>query len=147
MFCTRFKSNVIYSLLLFMIFLCENAYSANWIFVQAGGGTTQYFDIDSVRKDGSVLNLRLMADDDKPWTPSSRRYKGPRTQMTSRIWNASIDCSRKFYMFTYIEVYSEHMGTGILVEAEQQNRGWIPMDEKNRFVSTSANIICRKFNL
>lgn len=127
--------------------LCSNAWSSNWIFLQAGGGTTQYFDNDSVRKNGSTLNLKLMADDDQPWSPSSRRFKGPRTQRTSRIWNAFIDCSRKLYMFTYIEVYSEHMGTGILVEAEEQNRGWIPMNDENKFVSTSANLICRKFNL
>jgi hypothetical protein len=139
------KSFIAFSISFFLF--CNNAWSANWVFVKASGGTTHYFDNDSVRKNGSILNLKLMANDDKSWTPSSRRFDGPKTKRTSRIWNTFIDCSRKLYKFTYIEVYSEHMGTGILVEAEEQNRGWIPMSDKNKSVSTSANIICSKFNL
>ena len=134
-------------LFLSLILLCGNAYSANWIFLQANGGTRQYFDVDSVRRNGSIFNLKLMADDDKPWSPSSRRFRGARTQRTSMIWNAFIDCSRRLHMFDYIEVYSEHMGTGILVEAGQQNGGWIPMNDDSKFVSTGANLICRKYNL
>lgn len=127
-----------------LLFASQIATGANWVFIQSGGGTTQYYDLDSLKRSGNLLSLKLMHDNEKSWSPTSRRFQGSREKRTSYVWHMMIDCSSRQFRFDYIEVFSEHMGNGILVESEAQNRGWQSMTDENKFVSTGAGIICRK---
>lgn len=125
--------------------LCGTSHAANWVQVQAGGGTTQYYDSDSVRKSGTIISLRLMHDNDKPHNPgTTRRHRENRGPMTSWLWNISIDCAGGLYKMHDVQVYSDHLGTGNLVSSEAMNRGWVPMSEEKNMAASGTRILCTR---
>ena len=117
--------------------------NAEWIYITEIGGSKQYYDSKSIRQKNGLIFIKLM-NDNQPWTPSSRRYKGPKVPHTSFVFHTFFNCSNQSYNVVYREIYTDHLATGDIVESVNVNDGWKFINEKMRLWFSALNLVCKR---
>lgn len=139
------STHQIYYLLIILpclLFYSKNS-NAEWIYVTEIGGSKQYYESDSIKKNNGLIFVKFM-NDNTPWTPSGRRYQGPRVPHTSYVFHTFFNCSNQSYNVVYREIFTDHLASGNIVESVKVNDGWKFVDGNMKLWVSAMNLVCNK---
>lgn len=133
------------ALVIALVLIAKGASAQTWIQVSQGGGTTFYFDQSTLLLSQGLLLVKLMASDDKPYIPISKRHS--KTPWASRLWNVDIDCKNSKFNLLDVRVFSEKMAAGQVVNSNKMNYGWekINPSDDNQHIHSIAKKLCNMY--